>query len=147
MKTILSGLVPFGFAILLLFRLKSGIPLYLFWLTLMGASGAYQWRFALTRPSDRPEKYDVTNLVLHAGEVIIGAAVALYCGVGWIGAILLLTIYLSLGRLVGSMVRWRVLRDVHGIIGKTQPNMAHDEKNRLAQAMFDQRLSAYKEGR
>jgi len=127
-------------AVLVFSMVARAFPVCFMWLVLACLYMVYQWQFALVGPLRRPLADDTISSVLFIAHLGAHPAVAIFCGVGWVGILLVFVSYFSFGGLAGHMAKRRGLQDCYRALDNAEPRMSLHDTNKIANAMLEQRI-------
>jgi uncharacterized membrane protein len=117
-----------------------GTAVYLAWLLTTLVFATYQYLYVFSYPIQRPVLYEETSL---AGILLVAVnhiAVALLCGVGWIGFLLHTYSGYYLLRVVGRLAIARETRKIFSEVCRDYPSESLEKRVELANSLLENRV-------
>jgi hypothetical protein len=76
-------------------------------------------------------------------DLFAHVAVAVFCGVGWLGAGVLVLAYFWFGRLARYIAVNHAMKDILRMLAEQEPHMRAEERSRLASTMLELRMQRF----
>lgn len=117
-----------------------GIAVYAAWLLTTLIFVTYQYLYVFSYPIQRPVLYEETSLVGIFLVVVNHVAVAVLCGIGWIGIFLHAYCGYYLLRVVGRLAIARETKKIFSEISRDYPGESVEKRVELTNALLENRV-------
>ncbi len=117
-----------------------GIAVYAAWLVTTLIFVTYQYLYVFSYPIQRPVLYEETSLV---GIVLVGVnhiAVAVLCGIGWVGILLHVYCGYYLLRVVGRLAIARETKKIFSEVSRDYPSESVEKRVELTNSLLENRV-------
>jgi hypothetical protein len=125
----------------MVFLLSSdGLVVYVAWLVTTMIFVTYQYLYVFSYPIERPVLYEETSLAGIALVAVNHLAVAVLCGIGWIGVILHLYCGYYLLRVVGRLAIARETKKIFSEVSRDHPGDSLEQRVELTNSLLENRV-------